>query len=524
MATLAAEVSEHAPVLFQQPQARHALARTALRWAGLSLAGCLTLAAFRHAQISQEFDADARARHGALAQRMDQHDAHLTSLAAVAQLDDPGYGSFQAVASAVRKYYPRITAVALVRVDPSPEVLATTDGETGVGADSDAVRQLARLLAAGKAAMLPAGDGARYALVKRLGGEPPTALVLTIDAARLVDPDIRNNLPLWMQLSDANGVVYERTSAPVATGLAGWLPTLRVQQELASVTQPLRLTVQRRLSLGELLPASQVLLVLLASAGLVWLAESLRRVRAARREAHFRAQELRLAHAMRVNGLGEMASGIAHELTQPMTAVLSQSQAGLRLIERGAPMDELVPVLQANVKLAKRAGDILARMRSYASQRPPTTQQVALDDLVAGAVALADADLTSRGIALSAHLAAGDTAVQVDPVSIEQVLHNLLRNAAEALDATGTGRITVSTDADVDGAHISVTDNGPGISALQMEQLFTPFFTTKAGGMGLGLSICERLIDAAGGRIAVTTPPGGGACFTIHLPAERRPT
>ena len=328
-----------------------------------------------------------------------------------------------------------------------------------------------------------------------------------------------------MVLTDAAGTVVGRAHAASRDGASGWPPTLRLEEDLASASQPLHLTVTRRLSIDELLPVSQVLLVLLASAALWWLAGTLARARQARREAALRTQELRLVHAMRVNGLGEMASGIAHELTQPMTAVLSQSQAGLRMIGQGASTEALVPVLEANVKLARRAGDILARMRSYASQRAPAAQAVILDDLVADALALARADLAARGVALAIDRGAPDATVYVDPVSIEQVLHNLLRNAAEALAdrPPGAGRIRVATGVDADGAHVSVTDNGPGIAPPDLARLFTPFFTTKSDGMGLGLSICARLIDAAGGRIDVDAAPGGGARFTVHLPVAPRP-
>jgi len=500
---------------------QHALVRAGLRWLGLSLAGCLLLAAWRYVQLDQEFAVDARARYSMLAQRMDQHDAHLTSLAAVAQLDDSGYASFNAVAAAVRRYYPRIAAIQLIGLEPAPRMLASTEGETNLPAGIDAIRQRAQSLSAGSAAVLANGDGKHYLLVKRLRSESLTALVLEIDSARLADTDTADGAPLDLLLSDADGVVVGRVPDVAPAQTVRWLPTLHATHSLTSTSQPLQLSLQRQVSVKELLPAPLLLLVLLGSACLLWLVDGLRRTRLARQEAALRSQELRLAHAMRVNGLGEMASGIAHELTQPMTAVLSQSQAGLRLIENGAGTDELMPVLQANVRLAKRAGDILSRMRSYASQRPPVTQRAVLDALVLGAVELARADLAERGIVLSTELGAADASVQVDPVSIEQVLHNLLRNAAEALGAAapGAARITVTSAADANGVHVSVSDNGPGIEPQDLSRLFTPFFTTKAGGMGLGLSICERLVEEAGGRIEVVSVPGDGACFTVHLPA-----
>ena len=189
MATPLAQTAPLPAVLPRHDGRNHARVRTALRWIGLSLAGCLLLATWRHAQIGQAFTVDARARHAVLAQRMDQHDAHLTSLAAVAQLDDPEYTSFKAVAAAVRKYYPRVVDIDLVRLGTTPRVLATTDGGAEMPVSPEALRTLAQSLSPGKAGVLAAGDGGRYALVKRLGTDTVSALVLSIDVARLVAMD-----------------------------------------------------------------------------------------------------------------------------------------------------------------------------------------------------------------------------------------------------------------------------------------------------------------------------------------------
>jgi signal transduction histidine kinase len=498
-------------------------------WLALMAVGVALLATWRYAQLGERFDEEARSLHRTIAQRIGQHDAHLTNLAAVAQLDDPEHASFLAVAAAVQNFYPRIASIDLVRIAPSTEVLVSTRNRTTPTPFTLAdVQQRAGSLAAGRAAMLDAPAGPGYALVKRMGTAPPSALVLVIDAARLIEPDgaVEAGTRVW--LTDARGTVFGQALPTEERRLISWPRTLRFEQPLPSTSQPLQLVMTRHPSRAELLPVGWLLLLAVGSALLLWLQGSVQRVRRARREAALQAQELRLAHAMRVNGLGEMASGIAHELTQPLTAMLSQSQAGLRLIEQGADASAMVPILQANVRLARRSGEILDRIRSYVSQREPVVSAVELNPLAGGVADLARADLQARGIALELALDAAAPMVRIDAIAIEQVLHNLVRNAAEALQgeagrAPEGARIVIATRHG--GAHagrgamvqVAVRDNGPGIGSEQLGRLFEPFFTTKPGGMGLGLSLCERLVETLGGRIEVRSVPGGGSEFIVHL-------
>ncbi len=494
-------------------------------WLGLLLVGVALLAAWRYAQLEARFADEARTLHRTIAQRIGQHDAHLTSLAAIAQLDDPAHVSFLAVAAAVQNFYPRIASIDLVRIAPAVEVLASTRTRTAAVPFALAeVQQRAAALAAGRAAMLEAPAGPGYALVKRMGTAPPSALVLVIDAARLLEPDGAVEAGTRMWLTDARGTALGQVPPPEERRLVSWPRTLRFEQALPSTSQPLQLVVTRHPRRAELLPAGWLLLLAAGAAALLWLQGSVQRVRRARREAVLQARELRLAHAMRVNGLGEMASGIAHELTQPLTAMLSQSQAGLRLIEQGADASAMVPILQANVRLARRSGEILDRIRSYVSQRDPVVTAAALNPLVGGVADLARADLQARGITLELALDTQAPVVRIDAIAIEQVLHNLVRNAAEALQggavrAAEGARIVIATRGAGGGdtVQVAVRDNGPGIGSEQLGRLFEPFFTTKPGGMGLGLSLCERLVETLGGRIEVRSVPGGGSEFIVHL-------
>ena len=523
--TLPASISLRSDAGRRTPWAWPVWHRLAL-WAVAMLVGVTLLATWRYAQLGEQFQEQARTLHRTVVQRAGQHDAHLTNLAAIAQLDDPQHTNFVAVAAAVQNFYPRIASIDLVDLMPPAEVRVSTRARAApAGFKLADVQQRADGLAAGRAAMLEAPAGPGYVLVKRLGTAVPSALVLVIDAQKLIEPDgvLEPGTRVW--LASAGGTVFGPSLPAAPRRWVSWPLTLRFEQALPSASQPLHLLMTRRLGRAELLPAGWLLLLAVGSAALLWLQGSVMRVRRARREAALQTQELRLAHAMRVNGLGEMASGIAHELTQPLTAMLSQSQAGLRLIAQGADAAAMLPILQANVRLARRSGEILDRIRSYVSQREPVVSAVALNPLAAGVADLTRADLHTRGIALELALDPGAPVVRIDAIAIEQVLHNLVRNAAEALQngaalAPDGACIVISTRRSDDGsgmAQVAVRDNGPGIGVEQMKRVFEPFFTTKPGGMGLGLSLCERLVETLGGRIEVRSAPGSGSEFTVHL-------
>src|SRR5215210_6260427 len=224
---------------------------------------------------------------------------------------------------------------------------------------------------------------------------------------------------------------------------------------------------------------------------------------------------------MRVNAVGEMASGIAHELTQPLAAILSQSQAGLRLAKTSPGLAaEIAGVLEANVRHAKRAGAILGRLRAYVTGEVPRARPTDLNVLVHGIAELVSRDLEQHDVVLALNLQEPEPWALVDPVSIEQVIHNLVQNAADAVQAAPRGQrsVAISTMVEKDEAVVRVTDQGPGIPAADLPRIFEPFYTTKPDGMGLGLSLCERLVGAAGGRIEAENQSGGGAVFTVRLP------
>ncbi|MGF7006714.1 sensor histidine kinase [Aminobacter sp. BE322] len=378
----------------------------------------------------------------------------------------------------------------------------------------------------GKASIYAAGEG-RYLLAKRASGTSHLAVVLLIDAAQLLVPEER---PAWahLELSLDGEVLVEQPAEPGLGLGVSWLAAPHFEKVIDGEGQRLLLSLDRALPLAALVPPERFL-GFAAVAGVLTLVlmfalgqrAAVRRSELAAREAEERLavqeRETRLAHASRVNAMGELASGIAHELTQPLTALLSRSQAALRLARADKPdMAMISGALDVNVREAKRAGEMLKRMRDYASNKAPERARQDLNAIVAEVVALTRADLERRQVTLVLELGQPAPHAVVDAIEMEQVLHNLIRNAAEAVGAGGT--VTVATGAAGREAKLVVSDDGPGIAAEVLPKLFTPFFTTKADGMGLGLSLCASLVERVDGRIEVENVAPRGARFTISLP------
>lgn len=522
-------------------------------WLGLTALACAALLGFRYADARGQFNDDASTLVRQIAQRVDQHDAHLTSLAAVARFDDAGFPNFLGVSASVRQYYPRITEIVLVELAPEPSastvprVLAVSAPQALPDAGwSPAMTQASAGIAVGRTRLAPGRVPGTFRLIKHIPREPYTVLVFSIDAGQLVAADAGSRPIAWtLNIPDGATTVATLQGATDARPLrpSRWrLPAMILTSQLDSPSQPLAVTLQRDARWSELLPLPAVLACAVLAAVLLGALRSGQRLRRARRDARLQDQALRLAHAMRVDGLGEMASGIAHELTQPMTALLSQNQAALRLIDGGATASDLAPVIRTNIRLVNRAGAILERMRAFVSRRELPLADTDVNAVVQSVVDLTEADLASRGVVLQWEPGEAVHAV-ADAVSLEQVLHNLVRNAAEAMVANAAGgsdRSGASASATVNAqglqvepAHwvrvvasdndraitIVVEDNGPGIPADQLEQIFTPFYTTKEGGMGLGLPLCERLMEAMGGHIAADSVVGQGTRFTLTLKA-----
>ena len=242
-------------------------------------------------------------------------------------------------------------------------------------------------------------------------------------------------------------------------------------------------------------------------------------------EAEARHRQNELIHVSRLSTMGEMATGIAHELNQPLSAIVNFANGCARRIRMGiGEKDDLLGVMRQIADQANRAGEIIKRLRGMVTRQQPVRQDSDLNALVKDACALLAHDRQKLGIALEFKLAKNLQQVRVDPVQIEQVILNLLRNALDALQHQDHSKreLLISTGIGSDGnVYVAIQDNGPGISGTDLKHLFDPFFSTKETGMGMGLSISQTIISEHGGKIRVDSFPGKGTVFIVELPAEQ---
>jgi C4-dicarboxylate-specific signal transduction histidine kinase len=232
---------------------------------------------------------------------------------------------------------------------------------------------------------------------------------------------------------------------------------------------------------------------------------------------------IEFAHAARVSLLGELMASIAHELNQPLGAIAVNCEAGLRWLDRLEPnLDEVRALTKRSLADARRAAEIIDHIRGMAVRRAPERVLVPLHDVILDALQFLRQEVEWRGITVSHVFAAASSNVLADRTLLHQLIVNLCVNAMQAMAKTGAAerRITVRTTSP-DGVRLrcSVEDSGPGIAPDHLLRLFDSFFTTKQGGMGMGLSICRSIIEAHGGRIeADNSSVHGGARFSFTLP------
>jgi two-component system sensor kinase FixL len=240
-------------------------------------------------------------------------------------------------------------------------------------------------------------------------------------------------------------------------------------------------------------------------------------------EATHEADELRsrLTHVSRIGTLGEMVSGIAHEVNQPLTAIANYASACRRMLASGqATPEELAGTLEKIAVQSERAGDVIRGLRNLLRKRDQVRQPLDCNQLVREVVRITDFELRQNGFRLVQALAPMLPPVTGDGVQIQQIVLNLIRNALDAMALQASGDVVeISTASDGSWVDIFVADCGPGIPPAVAERLFEPFFTTKAEGIGLGLSICKSILTAHKGALQISTNAWGGTTFQVRLPA-----
>jgi len=241
-----------------------------------------------------------------------------------------------------------------------------------------------------------------------------------------------------------------------------------------------------------------------------------------------RAEEERqaLAHANRVTTVGQLTASIAHEVNQPIAAVVTNAHAALRWLNmQPSDPEEVRQALDRIVKAGRRAGDVISRMRALVRKAPPRNDPLDINEVIREVIALTRSELDRTGTELQTRLADGLPLVPGDRIQLQQVMVNLILNAVEAMSGSdeGSRELLISTEEDgANGVRIAVRDWGPGLKPESLDRLFDAFYTTKPDGMGMGLSICRSIIEAHGGRVWATANVPQGAVFQFTLPQQGR--
>jgi C4-dicarboxylate-specific signal transduction histidine kinase len=225
---------------------------------------------------------------------------------------------------------------------------------------------------------------------------------------------------------------------------------------------------------------------------------------------------------MRVATIGELSGGIAHELGQPLAAILANAQAAQALLaHKNHDMEAIGEILEEIVQEDSRAGQVIHRLRRLLRKGEHQSALVSLNDLIMSTLRLLHSELGNRKVRVETELKIDLPPISGDSVQLQQVLLNLMMNAMEAMASTPPSRRTLSicTRTTEEGyAEVSITDCGPGMSPDELGRLFEPFFTTKERGLGLGLSICSTIVRSHRGRLNLSNASGGGVTAIVSVP------
>jgi PAS domain S-box-containing protein len=243
-----------------------------------------------------------------------------------------------------------------------------------------------------------------------------------------------------------------------------------------------------------------------------------------RTELELLQQRNQLTHLSRVTMLGELAGSLAHELNQPLTSILSNAQAAQRFLAHGEPdLGEIRDILADIVAEDKRAGEVIRRLRLLLKKGEVQRQPLLVNEIVQEVLKLVRSDLVNLNFTAQTELAPNLPVIHGDAVQLQQVLLNLVLNSCDAMAGAtrDNRRLTIRTSRAGDGSVcLTVADGGTGIVPEKLEQVFEPFYTTKASGLGLGLAVCRSIVTAHGGKLWATNNPGHGATFHLTLPVR----
>lgn len=466
-----------------------------LAWAVLSLAGGLLLARQALEREQAAFETDARIAHRLLSQRVVAHDAVLATLA----LLQPGDAELARLPSVYS------------------QILSIRRGDAATPWPDAALREAQARSRAARQPVLADLDLAqgRYRLVQ---AALPSSYALQIDVAGMVPwdewPMARERSPVAVSLEREGQRLELQPGRPQAHG---W--TYGFRKRLAAPSQPFDVVATRTVAWAEL-PWGRMAALSAAIAAALAALRWLRAQAAARRRAE---ALLQLGQVGRLNALGELAAGMAHELNQPLTALLANTQAARRLVAEDPPdVATARNAMDQAVAQARRASEVVGRLRRAVERPEPgaAVQTVDLHATVRKALDLLEPELQRHAVQLQVDGAPAGVQVRADPVALEQIVHNLLLNALQALEQAPphARRLALSLVREQAEGVLAVQDSGPGLPAEVLPHVFEPFFSTRQGGLGLGLSLCESLAQGMGGSLGAANAAVRGAVFSLRLP------
>jgi PAS domain S-box-containing protein len=241
-------------------------------------------------------------------------------------------------------------------------------------------------------------------------------------------------------------------------------------------------------------------------------------------ERRYRELQMEVAHANRVATMGQITASIAHEVNQPIGATVTYAEAGLRWLGTQPPnLEEVRQALASIVKDASRAGDVIGRIRELIKKAPARKDWLDMNEAIREVIEITRGEAVKNGTSVQTALGEALPRIEGDRVQLQQVVLNLIVNAVQAMAtvAEGPRELSITTaQAEPNGVLVAVKDSGPGLAEATLEHLFAPFYTTKPGGLGMGLSICRSIIEAHGGRLWVTANLPRGAIFHFTVPAQ----
>ena len=473
-----------------------------ITWCLISALGSVILAQQELTKLRETFETDARIVHRLLSQRAVQHEAVLATLALLQPPSDSAN-----VVEKLPALYPQILEVqqresGVAWTDPKLTAAEVTSRKTGRAALAEADFQ-----------------NERYMLVL---SAQPSSFALLMDIRAVVPwgewPMSPQNSPVRVTI-EHEGQIF--AIQPGRIGSGGWQYSFH--KHLAADSQPFDVVAVRQVEWIELpwfLILGWLAFVAISLAGLFFLV--------VQRKQRQRAEELlRLGQIARLNALGELAAGMAHELNQPLTAVLANSQAAIRLLSDNPP--EIPIALDAMIQAAeqaRRASSVVSRLRRIV-ERPNETKPleiVLLKEAVTNALHLLEPELLSRNIKTQFTYIEEPVTVLAEPIAMEQIIHNLMMNAIQALEQVDSGDRHLKLNIQSAQGHgvLTIADSGLGIASDVLPRVFEPFFSTRNDGLGLGLSLCESLANRMGGQLSARAHDPRGASFCLRLPLEQK--